>query len=343
MGKLTLDELDRFTQELTSLTRSSIPLPEGLKQLSTTLEEGRLRGLFREVSESVAKGTPLSEAMRTASLKSPPEFIAVLQCAEQTGDTHAILEFALQHSRRIKKHRSEVFIALVYPAIMVLVLLFAIVLLSNTVMLDMVDIFRSLGAELPFLTQLVLNVSEIFRGPLGLLTTAVLALLIGSYLVVPVVREYCFGILARMPGMSFLIALSDTTLSMRFLGVMLQREVPLPLALQAASLAVTRQDTRDALREMSEAANRGQVVSPYLSPMTPSTASYLFRQGEERGNLPEACLGIADYCEARFDRISRRVSVALEPLLTFFIAIVVAIMVISLYLPLFAIPKIIGR
>jgi type II secretory pathway component PulF len=96
------------------------------------------------------------------------------------------------------------------------------------------------------------------------------------------------------------------------------------------------------LGSMAKAAAQGHKVGPLLAGRIPATAAWLFRQAEETGSLPEACTGIASYCEDRFDRVSKRSLTVLEIILLLCVSLVVGITIVSIYLPVFQIPKVVG-
>jgi type IV pilus assembly protein PilC len=129
---------------------------------------------------------------------------------------------------------------------------------------------------------------------------------------------------------------------MKFLERMLSRGVPLPAALGTGALAMNLPESRNALNAMSTAAVQGQKTGGHLGAATPAAAAWMYRQAEERGDLPATCGGIADYCEDRFERLSRRTIAVFEPFVILFVAVFVTLLVLSVYLPLFNIPKIIG-
>ncbi|MEQ8819708.1 MAG: type II secretion system F family protein [Sumerlaeia bacterium] len=341
MPALTLNELDRLTQELASLSRSDIPLPQGLRHLSQSLESGRLRTVAAESADELERGKSLADALAASSIQVPASYLALVRCAETTGDSRSLLEFAAEHSRRLRIHHAALATALLYPLLLTIGVMLLLTLLANTLVLEFFDIYAQLGAELPALTLLILNILRIFQGPGGI---ALALLLIGALVFVaatPHMRDRAFQMMNWVPGARSLTQLSDAGLVMKFLSVALKYGAPLPMALEAAELAVAEGRTRRHLRQMSEAAERGQPTAPHLSPGTPATAAYLYEQGEQRGDLAAACGGIADYCEARFDRLSRRTAALFEPLMVLGIGVFMAIMLISLYLPLFSIPKVV--
>jgi len=216
-------------------------------------------------------------------------------------------------------------------------------LLSNTYLPTLRDVYVQLGAaELPTMTQFFFDLGSLLEGRSGLIV-GVAILLFALVLFLPQVREAHYRLLLRLPGLSILVNLSDTSAVMRTLGSMLARGVPMSDALRTAKLTVWSTDYRRALERMAVEADRGKPTAPLLTPQAPPTAAWLFAEAEQRGNLPEACNGIATYCEEWFDRMSIRSVAVLEPMLIVFLGVLVGGIIISGYLPLFYIPRIMGR
>ncbi len=342
MKKLSSEELDRLMRELASFSRSGLPMPAGLKQLASSLRPGRMQDLVSATAADLERGSSLSEALAKRPEAVTPEFIALIRCGEISGDLHGILAFAVEHGRRLQQHRSSLITTLIYPAMVFVALFISAWLVANFIVPHFVDIFNQLGAELPAPTQFFIFMMSWIASPLGTLNILLLAAYVVFLLVRGPVRDRAAAAFGRLPGFRGLAALSDTALMMKFVGRMTARSVPLPDALRAASLAVWLRASRDSLRRMGEAAEQGQPVGPHLSAETPATAAWLFVRAEERGDLPAACEGIADYCEDRFDRLSKRAVAVLEPVLLIVVALAVGLMLVSLYLPLFNIPKLVG-
>lgn len=342
MSALSVNELERLTADLASFARAGIPMPLGLRQLEQSLGHGNLRKVAGYLAEETEKGVPLSEALQRSPIPVAPEFASVMRCAEQSGDLRSVLDFAADHARRIQRHRAAISTTLVYPAFVLLALF-----LSGSFMLIFIvpkfkDIYDQLGAELPLPTQMVVEAANIMAHD----GVYLLVLVIGFIVACIFSRSFRSGVyntVGAMPGFRGLASLSDTALFMKFVGRMTSRGIPLPDSLRAASTAVWLSRTRDSLRAMAGAAEGGHVVAPLLSGEVPATAAWIFSQAEQRGDLPAACEGIAEYCEDRFERLSKRALAVLEPTLLLLVALTVGFLLISMYLPLFNIPKIVGK
>jgi type II secretory pathway component PulF len=342
MPDLTQQDQDRLLRELASLIRTGIPLPEGLRRLSQSLAQGQLQRTSAELADALNKGKSLSQALRDASPGPSPQFVALVECAELSGDTRSILEFALEHSRRVQRHRAALITTLVYPFFLLATTVTVFCFVLVVIVPKLKDIFDQIGAELPWLTELAIEMSyHISHGPVAVLLLALLVVLAGACLFAPF-RNRLYDILGRLPGFRPLADLSDTALLMKCIERMAGHAVPMPAILQTARLAMWQEASRRAVGVMAAAAQQGHPIGPMLGKNVPATAAWLFCQAEEKGDLPAACGGIAEYCEDRFDRLSRRATAILEPLLILLVALFVAFLIASVYLPLFQIPRIIG-
>jgi type IV pilus assembly protein PilC len=342
MSRITMKDTETLARELASFARAGIPVPEGLHQLSRSLGPGPLQTLAASAAARVEQGTPLSEALSASGVGVPGQLIALVRCGEMSGDMRGLLEFAVEHSRRVARHRAALLTTLVYPAFVLIVLVLSMAFVFVAIIPKFQDLFYEMGAELPALTRTVVGIARLLEGPLGLAALAAVLVALVTAIFSSAFHDWLYRVMGYLPGFDFLVSLSDTAVSMKFLASTVSRGVPLPDALAAASLAVFTPDSRSMLGAMAKAAAQGHKVGPMLAGRTPATAAWLFRQAEEAGDLAGACAGIASYCEDRFERVSKRSVAILEPVLLLLVSVVVGIVLLSSYLPLFNIPKIMG-
>lgn len=341
MARLLPSDLEKLTGELASLSRSGIPIPEGLQALSTLLPASTLKGMAGELAAAVAAGKPLSQALASGPWNVPREYVAMIECIEATGDPGGVLEFAVEHSRQRRRIRGTLATAIVYPSIVLLVLIVVLFVFCYVVMPDFNGIYKSMGAELPFLTEQLVDLSLLLHREGGLALASGLGAFLLALIFSERLQSRLFAHAAWIPWLRLLVRLGDLAVALQFLGNMLGRGIPLPVALRACSLTVTQRDTTQSLLLMADAAERGQPVAPFLERQAPSTASYLFSLAEQRGTLARSCLDVSEYCESRFFFLSRHLTRSVEPLLVMGLGILIGLMMIAMYLPLFTIPRLV--
>jgi type II secretory pathway component PulF len=343
MPQLDPRDLDRLTSELASLVRTGIPMPQGLRRLSTDLSTGHLRTLVNDAAAATERGEQLSDAIAKSQVGVPPEFIAFLKCAESSGDSHALLDFAVEHGRRVSRHREFIASAIFYPCILMIALVCIALFHAQMGQGKQLDIFTQVSFERgSALTRMAMTFGEFMRSTTGYTFSGLFIALFAAPLVSRRVRNALLKQIEHMPLVEGLVVTSDTALWSKFVGAMLAKGVPVPLALSAASMAVSSSSTRRALTAMARTAEQGAPLSNSLPKSMPTAAAYIFRQGEERGSLASACTGISDYCEDRFDLLSRRASALLEPVLLVIVGVSILVFLVVSYAPLFDFPKLVG-
>jgi len=345
MANLSFNEVERFLTDLSALIRAGIPVPDGLKRLSSEMTSERLKQLVQEVGGATAQGQSLAQALDGASVGVPKSLISLFRSAESVGTaTGSLLTFTATHSRRLREHRSRIATVMFYPWLVLLAILGIVLFLSLAVVPRFEDIFKQLGAELPWLTQRFVDLSGLLRTNFFVQATYLLVVLAAIAVAVSEqLRDQIFSRLSLAPGYSSLVALSDAAIVMKYLGVMLRNGLPLPDALRSISLSVSLNSSRESIERMAEAAEKGQPTSPHLSPLFPATVVHLYQQGESTGRLPEVCESLGDWADQTFEQHGRRIAGFAEPAIILIVFVFIAMMLISLYLPLFSIPRLVGR
>lgn len=342
MSRILITDLEKLSLEIASLHRAGLPVSEGLKKLSVGMSPKRFGRLAGQVADGLEAGNSLAVSLQKCDPAPSEDFIALVECAESAADFQQAIDIIVEHARRHRIHQSTMTTTLVYPLILVLFAVGILYFIANWIIPKFDDVFTSMGAELPFLTQLIMDISRFLQGVPGMLLLAIVALPIFGFLFMALFREAVFRGLTRLPLYRHIIGTSDTVILARFLALMLEKNVETSRILAVASTAVWDPLTKKQIMEMKSRAEQGLPMSDALPVFMPATAAWIFRQGEQRGQLIESCSSIAQLCEDRFDLINRRMVVSLEPLIIALITFLLAFMAIGLYIPIFAIPKLIG-
>ena len=339
MASLGYSKLEFMMREMASLARAGIPLPDGLRKLAESAEDGRIREAYGQIAKQLDQGRSLSEAM--AALSAPADFVAAIRCAEYSGEMSEVLEYAIEHCRRVDRFYGKLANLLLYPVLVMALAFPILVMLGMYVVPKFQDIFEQLGGDLPAPTQLLVNFGAIMsQGRVGYVLLA-LAVLVLVWCCSPLFMRSMPFLLQRLPFFNRMVLLSDVAMLMRFLERMLPRGLPLPQILLAASLSVWSKPLQSRLQQMAEQAEKGLQVFGSLQGVIPALPLHLLRTAEARGDLVESCPGVARYCEERFEIGSQVHLTRLEPLLIIMLGFMVGGAVICLYLPLFKIPTMI--
>jgi type IV pilus assembly protein PilC len=337
--KLSTDQLLHFSRELSAMIRAGVPLPEGLRQVAASLNDKTLAKWVADAAEATEQGHPLSDSLAKGGF--PASFVAMVKCGEVTGGLHDLFDALQEYLRERRRLEAEVQQALGYPLLLIAAGLLLFLVIGRMILPTFENIFSQLGAELPSLTQLLVDFNVASGSGLG--GIVVLAMIGGlCYLAFSArVRGSLTEIALHLPWAGRIVRRGDYGFAFRFLGALLQNGVPLPAALSATTLTAYSPAVRHTLAAMCSAAEQGKSIAPLLPADLPATVVWFFHRGEKDGKLPHAVANAADYCKARYAIESRSLTRYLEPCCVLAVGLIAAFYVTALYQPFFSIPKLI--
>ncbi len=343
---LKLEDFVRFNQELESIARSRIPLSSGMRKLGEEFRaSSRLRKVAEEVAAGLERGRPLSQALEESGHQFPRLYVELIRVGEKSESLPAILNAVVQSGHRELEMRSALKTILTYP-VAVLALAFGIViLLSVYVVPHFIQLYEEMGAELPRLTLWLITALDWFTDwtlfiPFGLLI--LLVILVRNLYRVAATRRVLDTLVYRLPLFGSLFSVHHSGQWCRVMGELLRGGVSLDEALDCAAEAVPNQVMRSLSHQAAQQVRRGgHLLEPFEhSFVFPPSFEYLIGRGEQRGDLQNTFTDLADLADARSLLLRQRALVFFEPFLLIVLGLSIAFLVISLYFPLFTLPRI---
>ena len=335
--KLSSRTLALTTRQLATLITVA-PVDEALRTLMLQAERPDVRAVLSGVHAGVVEGQRLSEAMARQGAAFPPLYRATVAAGEASGALGPILERLAEGLERDQQVRGKVITALVYPAVLALVALGVVTALMVFVVPKVVDQFDSMNQTLPLLTRAVIGVSDLMRH-WGWLIALLLAGGVGGFVVGmrnPGFRLAVDRRILRLPVVGRLTRDLHGARMARTLSTMIAAGLPVLEGLTITARTVSNRALRastemmaEAVREgggLSAAMRRAQVFPPILVHMTAS--------GEASGRLEPMMERAADYLEREFSAFTAVMLSFLEPAIIVVMGGVVALIVLSILLPI---------
>ncbi len=335
------EELSFVLLQLALLLESGVPLSKALELLSTQSEDERISSALLEIKSGIERGESISSAFRRSGIF--PDFLPEMLSAAETGENlERIFEIAGRHMETVAEMKSRILNAVTYPSIVIGFSLLALFVAVKFVVPRIAKVLEGFGRELPFITKVIILLSDILTYALYL--SPLLALLFFY-------KEHVFGkerfdrLFLRLPvigkiGYYFNLSRFAYTLYMT-----LSSAVPITTAYSIAVRSISNSHIRRTLEELSPEVERGRELSWILrrSGLFPPLFISLVETGEGSGELER----MLDLCS----QIYRREAVRLinfwirmvEPLSILVIGAIVGIIVVSVLLPLSEITSGIGR
>jgi general secretion pathway protein F len=336
-GRLGARTLALVTRQLATLVTVS-PVEEALRAIALQADRPAVRAVLEGVHGGVLEGRRLSDAMGLQGQAFPPLYRAMVSAGETSGALEPILERLADGLERDQTVRGKVITALVYPAVLAVVALGVIGALMTFVVPKVVDQFDSMNQTLPLLTRLVIGASDLMRnwGWLILVAVAVAGVAGAVALRKPVVRMAVDTAILRLPLIGRLTRDLHGAKMARTLSTMIAAGLPLLEGLTITARTVSNRRLRLATEAMADAVREGGGLSAAMrrADIFPPILVYMTASGESSGRLEPMLERAADYLEREFSTFTAVMLSLLEPAIIVIMGGVVALIVLSILLPI---------
>ncbi|MDP3658250.1 MAG: type II secretion system inner membrane protein GspF [Brevundimonas sp.] len=336
-AKLDARTLALTTRQLSTLVSVS-PIEEALRTIALQADRPAVRRVLDGVHAGVMEGRRLSDAMALQGQAFPPLYRAMVSAGETSGALEAILERLADGLERDQVVRGKVITALVYPIVLAVVALGVITAMMTFVVPKVVDQFDSMNQTLPLLTRLVIGVSHLMRDWRWLLALVLIAGgLIGAVLLRnPAIRLRADTALLRLPLIGRLTRDLHGAKMARTLSTMIAAGLPVLEGLTITARTVSNRRLRLATGTMADAVREGGGLSAAMrrADVFPPILVYMTASGESSGRLEPMLERAADYLEREFSTFTAVMLSLLEPAIIVVMGGVVALIVLSILLPI---------
>ncbi len=325
---LAARDLALLSQQLARLLKASLPLDRALEILADLAESKRAGAVMRRTLERVRDGASLSEAMAAQEKAFPHSYINVIRAGEAGGALQAVLSRVAEFLVRSEAARQKVVSALIYPAILCIVAVWAVGIVLTVVLPQFEPMFREAGAQLPASTRIVMLVGDGLRSNWWMLLTAVVMAAAGWRWLMPrpgiaLLRD---RLILGMPFVGGWVAKFEIARFSRTLGVLLGNGVPAARALTLSGATVGNRALASAIEAASVRFKEGEGLARPLARtgQFPGLAIQLIQIGEETGRLEELLPQLADIYDEEVQRTLERLLALLVPAIIIAMGVMIA-------------------
>lgn len=344
-NRLSAKELTLFTRQLSTLAQVS-PLEEALRTITRQSERPHVREIVGRVHGGVVEGRSLGEAMSAERRSFPGLYRAMIAAGERSGSLPALTERLALLLERQAAMRSKMLTALAYPSVLAVFAVIVVISLMIFVVPLVVEQFDTLGQQLPLLTRIVMGISNFLATWWWALLIALglLGALGWRALRNEAVRLRVDGTLLRMPFVGRLLRDLHAARMARTLATMVESRLPVMEGLSLTVPTIHNRVLRAATADIVEAVRGGGSLSAAMrrADVFPPLLVYLAASGESAGQLDLMLERAADYLEREFDGFAAAALAMLEPLIIIVMGGVVAIIILSILLPIMQLQNLTG-
>jgi general secretion pathway protein F len=326
-----------FSQELHSLLIAGLSVIEALGAVARKEPPSAKRTLIEDLVRQLREGKPLSLALRAHPAKFPALYLALASASEKTGDLPGALERFVAYRIRMDEVKKQLVAALLYPVLLIGVGSLVVVFLMAYVVPRFAAIYEDFGRTLPFMSRLLMSWGTLVASHGGALLAGLTIVIAAA--VVLYRRVGLQGLLARIAGLGVVrerVQQYGLSRFYRTVGLLEKGGIPLVEALDMAT-GLLGVDQRDDLVQAIRNIRSGLACSDALrtANLAPPVALDLLRVGERTGDLGEKMIRIADFYDEEQSRWIDWFARLFEPLLMLAIGVVIALIIVMLYLPIF--------
>ncbi|MEO1373319.1 MAG: type II secretion system F family protein [Cyanobacteria bacterium J06635_10] len=331
-----------FSRQFAALTNAGVAIVRSLGVLSEQCSNPKLKDALLDISSEVQNGVNLSDAMRKHPECFDNLYVSMIQAGEVGGVLDEVLNRLAKLLEDTARLQNQIKSAMSYPT--VVGGLAVIIFLAMTIFLIPIfaNIFKDLGTELPALTQFMLWIS-------GVLTSWRLFVLIGivvgskiafeQYYKTPVGKLNIDAISLKLPLFGDLTQKSAIARFSRTFGSLTRSGVPILTSLEIVRDTSGNQIIANAIDSAKNEVQQGGMISFALQKENcfPPMAIQMMSIGEETGELDGMLMKVADFYEDEVEQAVKAMTSVLEPLMIVVIGGMVATILLSMYLPMFAV------
>ena len=342
---LYFNELVLITRQLASLLDASLPLEQALSALIEQTDRKYTKKTLESIRSDISSGLSLSQALANHKKDFSETYRGLVSSGENIGKLSGVLDKLANYLERRQSLVSKVRLAFTYPAIVSIIALLVVVFLLTYVVPKVVSVFAQTQQELPGLTKLMLQFSELSRqwGVLFLSLCACLFIIFRYLLRFPAFKFKWHALLLNTPGLGKFEKSLNSARFTSTLAISADAGVPVLDALNSSKKTISNSVMKSEISEISESVREGTSLSRALtdyknfSPLL----SHMIKSGEFTGTLPEMLNRAAKTQEDDLERRTLFLASMLEPALILIMGGFVLLIVLAVLMPIIEINSLI--
>lgn len=335
-----------YCRQFATLIRAGVAIVEATNILALQTESKVLRKALLQISSSLLRGHPYSTAAQEHKKIFPPIFVSMIRAGEEAGDLEGTLERLAHYFEKQHVTKEKIKSAMAYPVAVGLLSIIVVIYMLVEVVPQFATMFASLGADLPVMTKVVLQLSGSLSANWYIWLLLVIFIAVAYSLTMRTAkgRYYRDYFNLKVPIFGKLNQKSAIAQMTRTLASLYASSVPVLQSLAIVEQVVGNNVISYYIAQSSESLRQGKPLSEPMKNawVFPPLVTQMIAVGEETGALDHMLGKIADFYEMDVDNTVDRLKSLIEPLLIVFLAVVVGLIVLAIVLPMFSLYSALG-
>ena len=345
LASVTVKDLSIFARQFSAMFNAGVPMIRCLRVLKDQTSNAKIKFAIREVGGEVEEGTELSEAMKKHPACFDELFISMVAAGEVGGVLDEVLDRLAVMLEKNAKTLSEINSAMSYPKTVMFIALAVFFGMTTFLLPTFAGIFEQIGTELPAFTLFMLSISDFCRTwpPIPQVTT--IAVIIAIYITYTMVYKTDAGrlffdkVFLKLPIFGDILEKSAVARFCMIFGTLTRSGVPMLKSLEIVRNVAGNEAIAQSIEYARQEIQSGGMISLALQEkkVFPSLAIQMMAIGEETGELDAMLMKVGAFYETEVEEAVKSLSSMLEPLMIVGIGGMVGSILLSMYLPMFAV------
>ncbi len=333
-------DVSRFTRMFSSMTSAGLPMLQCLNILEEQMENPAMKAVVHKLTMSISGGSSLADALAQHPKVFDKLYCNMVAAGEAGGILDGILlrlaDYQEANERLVRKVKK----ALTYPVMVAIVAVIVVILMLSFVVPTFAQTFMEAGGELPWPTQVVMNLSDGIRDYAAFWVLGAVAIVVAFKVIMKVPKLHLGWdrMMLKVPKLGDLQVKSAVARFSRTLGTLLNAGVSVTEALQVTAKTSGNLAVENAIMKIAVGLAGGKsIVDPMKdAKIFPAMVIQMVGVGEKTGQLGGMLLKVADFYDEEVDAAIDAVTSMLEPLIMVFLGGAVGFLMIAMYMPIFS-------
>ena len=338
-NRIPLSNVVFFTRQLATMFSAGLTLERAIHSLGAEEKHKKFNRILTSVGANIRKGLNLSESLARHPGVFNSLFVAMIKAGEVSGNLNEILEQLATYLEKLDDTRRKVKSAMNYPIFMIVFLFVMLALMLLVIIPKFSEVYAQLGAGLPDATRKMIELSNWFGNNIGFLGFVTFSVFGVIWLISKTQRGgfSLDSLKLKTPVFGALLEQSILNKFCKTFGILIGSGVPILETTALLQRIVDNKVYEKAIEDASDYIRDGYNISTALrrTEVFPSILLQLASTGEDTGELDNLLDRAADYYQKQVDALVERMTTLIEPILILLVGVVIAIMVVLTYLPVF--------
>lgn len=337
--RVKLDLLALFSEQLSSMLKAGLPLSHALDTIVAEIKNKDFHYILMQIKESIFAGESFSSSLKRYPYAFPPLFYNMVEAGEVSGSLpdamNTVAEYLNASLKLTKKFKS----ALTYPIVIITMSSLLVMGLMIWVVPVFGEMFSGFGANLPWLTQKLIDVSDFLKSNvLWIIIACAIGYIMGKkFFLSPKGAEIIDISLRYVPLFGTLVRKTNIARFCRTYSVLLANGVPILKAIDICTNVANSFFLTKACEKIKKGIQAGQQLSSLMEtiPYFPKIVCNMTKAGEQSGNVEKMIKNVAGLYENDVNNMVAAMTSLLEPFIICFLGVVIGLIVVAMFLPIF--------